>query len=45
MKRRQRVAHLLIWLLLAPVLGGVIFAALAVRPADSPLSGYVAGEG
>lgn len=40
MKRVQRRAHLALWLLLAPVLAGLIWAGLAVRPAPSPLSGY-----
>lgn len=45
MKRRQRLAHLWLWLLLAPALAGLLYAALAVRPGPSPLSSFVAGEG
>lgn len=40
MKNAQRRAHRLIWLILPPLLAGMIWLGVSARPAHAPLAGF-----
>ena len=43
MKRAHRKAHLLVWLLIAPVLGAIIYLAVVNRP-EAPVNPELPAE-